>query len=173
MIEECGNDRPVIVSTHPRTRKRLESHGEASRLDPRIRFLKPLGFLDYVHLQRKATCVISDSGTLTEEASLCDFPAVMIRQAHERPEGMDETAVIMCGLEPERVLQAVELATTHWSAGRRRFRMVADYEADNVSQKVARIILSYVDYVNRTVWHKEEAAPSQPPIELPSRPAAA
>lgn len=166
-------DLPVIVSTHPRTRKRLEALGDASHLDARIRFLKPLGFLDYVHLQKKAACVISDSGTLTEESSICDFPAVMIRQAHERPEGMDEAAVIMCGLDPERVLQAIDLATTHWSAGRRRFRMVSDYEADNVSQKVARVIMSYVDYVNRTVWHKDTGRPVEPPAERQHPPAAA
>jgi UDP-N-acetylglucosamine 2-epimerase (non-hydrolysing) len=101
-----------------------------------------------------ARCVLSDSGTLTEESSILGFPAVMIRQAHERPEGMDEAAVIMAGLKPERVIEAVELATAHYSGNKRPFRMAADYEADNVSRKVVRTILSYTDYVNRTVWRK-------------------
>lgn len=147
---------PVIVSTHPRTRKKLEANDARllSQADERIRFMKPLGLPDYVHLQQQAACVISDSGTLTEESSICDFPAVMIRQAHERPEGMDEATVIMCGLEPARVLQAVDVAMRQWSATERRFRLVEDYEPENVSQKMLRIILSYTDYVNRTVWHK-------------------
>lgn len=146
-------DVPVIVSTHPRTRKKLEASGKATQLDGRIQFLKPLGFPDYIHLQQHAMCVVSDSGTLTEESSLCDFPAVMIRQAHERPEGMDEATVIMAGLTPERVLQAVELAVRH-ASDERTFRMVEDYTAENVSKKVVRIILSYTDYVNRTVWKR-------------------
>ena len=162
VADHCAG--PVIVSTHPRTRKRLEAQEIDTGRDARIRFLKPLGFPDYVQLQKQAHCVLSDSGTLTEEASICDFPAVMLRQAHERPEGMDEAAVIMCGLHPQRVLEAIDMATAHWSAGRRRFRMVPDYEADNVSHKVARIILSYVDYVNRTVWHKSG------PIDAPQDP---
>lgn len=147
-------DRPVIVSTHPRTRQRLASQGSETAADDRIRFLKPLGLLDYVKLQRQAGCVISDSGTLTEEASLCGFPAVMIRQAHERPEGMDEATVIMAGPDPARVLEAVELALAHAADPRPALRMVADYEADNVSRKVARLIMSYTEFVNRAVWHK-------------------
>jgi UDP-N-acetylglucosamine 2-epimerase (non-hydrolysing) len=147
------HDVPVIVSTHPRTRKKLEASGQAAQLDRRIQFLKPLGFPDYIHLQQHARCVVSDSGTLTEESSICNFPAVMIRQAHERPEGMDEAAVIMAGLKPERVLQAVELAVRH-ASGERAFRIVEDYAAENVSKKVVRIILSYTDYVNRTVWKR-------------------
>ena len=117
-------------------------------------FLKPLGFPDYVKLQMNARCVLSDSGTLTEESSILGFPGVMIRQAHERPEGMDEATVIMSGLKPERVLEAIDLATAHRAARKQPFRMAAGYEADNVSQKVVRIILSYTDYVNRTVWRK-------------------
>jgi UDP-N-acetylglucosamine 2-epimerase (non-hydrolysing) len=143
----------IIVSTHPRTRARLAAvkrpRGKAG-----IEFLKPLGFPDYVKLQTNARCVLSDSGTLTEESSILGFPAVMIRQAHERPEGMDEAAVIMAGLKPERVIEAIDLAIAHHAAGRKPFRMAADYEADNVSRKVVRIILSYTDYVNRTVWRK-------------------
>jgi UDP-N-acetylglucosamine 2-epimerase (non-hydrolysing) len=116
--------------------------------------MKPLGFPDYVKLQMNARCVLSDSGTLTEEASILGFPAVMIRQAHERPEGMDETAVIMAGLKSGRIIEAIELAVAHHATKKRPFRSAADYEADNVSLKVARIILSYTDYVNRTVWRK-------------------
>ncbi|MHB0995535.1 MAG: non-hydrolyzing UDP-N-acetylglucosamine 2-epimerase [Elusimicrobiales bacterium] len=146
-------DKPVIVSTHPRTRKKLSETG-VKGLDKRISFLKPLGFYDYVKLQLNAFCVVSDSGTITEEATLLNVPAVTIRQAHERPEGMDEGTLIMCGLEPERVLEAVAMVTAQHSPAKRRFRVVPDYEADNVSGKVVRIVLSYTDYVNRTVWRK-------------------
>jgi UDP-N-acetylglucosamine 2-epimerase (non-hydrolysing) len=120
----------------------------------KIRFLKPLGFLDYVKLQMNAFCVISDSGTITEESSILDFPAVTIRQAHERPEGMDEGTLIMCGLQAGMVLESIDVVTRQHEKDKRSFRMVADYDADNVSGKVLRIILSYTDYVNRTVWHK-------------------
>lgn len=144
---------PVIVSTHPRTRKRLEIHGQ-SGMDRRIQFLKPLGFFDYEHLQMHAACVISDSGTITEESSILGFPAVTIRQAHERPEGMDEGTLIMCGLKPPRVLEAVDVVMSQNAGDRGRFRIVADYDTENVSGKVLRIILSYTDYVNRVVWHK-------------------
>jgi UDP-N-acetylglucosamine 2-epimerase (non-hydrolysing) len=145
--------RKIIVSTHPRTRARLAAT-KRSRGSSKIEFLKPLGFFDYVKLQMNAYCVLSDSGTLTEESSLLGFPAVMIRQAHERPEGMDEAAVIMADLKPARVLAAIDLAVAHYAGHKRPFRTVADYATDNVSQKVVRIILSYTDYVNRTVWHK-------------------
>jgi len=145
--------RKIIVSTHPRTRSRLGT-ATRPRRPARIEFLKPLGFLDYVKLQMNAYCVLSDSGTLTEESSLLGFPAVMIRQAHERPEGMDEAAVIMADLKPARVLDAIDLAVAHYAGRKRPFRVVGDYAADNVSQKVVRIILSYTDYVNRTVWRK-------------------
>jgi len=144
---------PVVVSTHPRTRKRLAACQGVS-FDPLIQFLKPLGFLDYVKLQQHARCVVSDSGTITEESSLLNFPAITIRQAHERPEGMDEATVIMCGLTPEGVLQAIEVAVAHAAQGGRPFRVLPDYEVGNVSQKVLRIILSYTDYVNRTVWRR-------------------
>ena len=146
-------DKSIIVSTHPRTRKRLESLG-VSGLDTRIHFLKPLGFLDYVKLQRNAFCVVSDSGTITEESSILDFPAVTIRQAHERPEGMDEGTLILCGLRADSVLHAIDVVTAQSSAVRRAFALVPDYNVDNVSQKVVRIILSYIDYVNRTVWFR-------------------
>jgi UDP-N-acetylglucosamine 2-epimerase (non-hydrolysing) len=143
---------PIIFSTHPRTRKRLEDRGEA--LDSRICFLKPLGFFEYVKLQMHAKCVISDSGTITEESSILNFPAVTIRQAHERPEGMDEGTLVMCGLQADRVIESIEVVIAHIVAGQRPFRLVQDYDTDNVSQKVLRIILSYTDYVNRTVWRK-------------------
>ena len=147
-------DMPVIVSTHPRTRKKLAELGMKG-LDKRIAFLKPLGFYDYVQLQLHAFCVVSDSGTITEEATILNVPAVTVRQAHERPEGMDEGTLIMCGLKAERVLESVAVVTGQHSAAERRFRMVPDYDTDNVSKKVLRIVLSYTDYINRTVWHKE------------------
>jgi UDP-N-acetylglucosamine 2-epimerase len=146
-------DKPVIVSTHPRTRKKLEEKTVAE-LDKRIQFLKPLGFPDYVKLQQNAACVISDSGTITEESSILSFPAVTIRQAHERPEGMDEGSLIMCGLEAESVIAAIEVVMTQYKENHQRFKVVGDYDVTNVSQKVLRIILSYSDYVNRTVWKK-------------------
>ncbi len=144
---------PVIVSTHPRTRKRMESLN-VTGLDSRIHFLKPLGFFDYVKLQQHAFCVVSDSGTITEESSILGFPAITIRQAHERPEGMDETTVIMSGLTPDAVLQSIDVATDHYAGNGRSFRVLQDYDVKNFSKKVLRIILSYTDYVNRTVWFK-------------------
>jgi UDP-N-acetylglucosamine 2-epimerase (non-hydrolysing) len=145
---------PVIVSVHPRTRKRIEESGRAAALDSRVRLLKPLGFLAYVKLQMNARCVLSDSGTLTEESSLLGFAAVTIRDAHERPEGMDEATLLMCGVNPDQVLAAVELAMHQREGGMHLFRTVADYEPGNVSKKVARIIASYTGYVNRVVWRK-------------------
>lgn len=145
-------DRKVIVSTHPRTRKRLEA-SDLSLPDGCV-FMKPLGFFDYVTLQKNAFCVVSDSGTITEESSILGFPAVTIRQAHERPEGMDVGTLVMCGLQPERVVAAVSAVTAQHEGGA-RFVMATDYDVDNVSRKVVRIILSYTDFVNRTVWFKE------------------
>lgn len=147
------HDRPVIFSTHPRTRKKLEETGTAG-LDRRIQFLKPLGFPDYIKLQMNAACVISDSGTITEESSILGFPAVTIRQAHERPEGMDEGTLIMCGLEAKTVLKSIEIVMTQFAESSRMFKIVGDYDSDNVSHKVLRIIMSYTDYVNRNVWKK-------------------
>ncbi len=144
-------NRPIIFSTHPRTRKKLEQLSTKS-LDPLIQFLKPLGFFEYVKLQMHAICVVSDSGTITEESSILNFPAVTIRQAHERPEGMDEGTLIMCGLQTDRVLESIEVVVNHAVGKKRSFQLVQDYDADNVSKKVLRIILSYTDYVNRTVW---------------------
>ena len=145
--------RPVIVSTHPRTRQRLNELG-VREAAAGVRFLPAMGFFEYVRLEMSAFCVLSDSGTITEEASILNFPAVTIRQAHERPEGMDEATLVMSGLKRERVLEAVALVTRQSEGGGRRFRTVPDYEPDNVSDKVVRIILSYVDYVNRVVWRK-------------------
>jgi UDP-N-acetylglucosamine 2-epimerase (non-hydrolysing) len=145
--------KPIIVSTHPRTRKKLEGLS-VENLDKRIRFLKPLGFFEYVKLQMNASCVISDSGTITEESSILNFPAVTIRQAHERPEGMDEGVLIMCGLRADSVVEAIDIVAAQYSRETRQFRLVQDYDSKNVSKKVLRIIMSYTDYVNQTVWYK-------------------
>ena len=147
-------DRPIIFSTHPRTQKCLKNLNVAD-LDSRIHFSKPLGFFEYVKLQMNAACVISDSGTITEEASILDFPAVTIRQAHERPEGMDEGTLIMCGLHANRVMESIEVVTAQHATDHRPFRLISDYDTENVSKKMLRIILSYTDYVNRTVWKKQ------------------
>lgn len=146
-------DVPVIVSTHPRTRKRLDEL-ELGRLSPHIRFLKPFGFCDYIKLQMEALCVISDSGTITEESSLLNLPAVTMRNAHERPEGMDVGTLIMSGLKKARVLDAVRVIIAQHDRTRRVMQPVQDYEAGAVSKQVLRVVLSYVDYVNRTVWSK-------------------
>jgi len=147
-------DVPVIVSTHPRTQKRLDALDDTN-LDDRVHFLKPMGFFDYVKMQKEALCVVSDSGTVTEESSILNFPAITIRQAHERPEGMDEGALIMSGLRKDDVLRAVSVVTTQGrEGGQRPLRLVADYDVDNFSKKVVRIVLSYVEYINRYVWRK-------------------
>jgi UDP-N-acetylglucosamine 2-epimerase (non-hydrolysing) len=143
----------VIVSTHPRTRKRLDRLRRSS-LPARVEFMRAMGFIDYITLQRNARCVLSDSGTLTEESAILAFPAVMIRQAHERPEGMDEATLVMGGLETERLLQAIDMSIAHYAHARRPLALPPDYRAKNVSMKVVRIIMSYVDYVNRTVWRR-------------------
>lgn len=144
---------PIIVSTHPRTRKRLEALGES--LDhPLIRFVKPFGLLDYIKLQMSAFCVLSDSGTITEEASLLNLPAVTLRNAHERPEGMDEGTLIMSGLKMARVLEAVRVVTSQHDRNKRVIPIVKDYQGGPVSKQVVRIVLSYTDYINRTVWSK-------------------
>ena len=144
---------PVIVSTHPRTRKRLEAL-ERTDLNELIRFMKPLGFYDYVALQKEAACVISDSGTISEESSILNFPAITIRQAHERPEGMDEGVLIMSGLETNLVRESIRVVMAQHAERDRSFKVVADYDVDNFSKKVLRIVMSYTDYINRTVWKK-------------------
>jgi len=146
--------RKVIVSTHPRMRKKLEAIGFINN-NPMVEFMKPFGFLEYIKLQMNAFCVISDSGTITEESSILKFPAITVRQAHERPEGMDEASVIMTGLKKETILNAIDVVTSHYMEGMDTIHSISDYSSDNVSKKVVRIILSYTDYINRTVWHKE------------------
>ena len=144
---------PTIVSTHPRTRRRLEALGVVDDAAT-LRFLPPFGFSDYVRLQLDATCVLSDSGTITEEASLLDLPAVMLRDAHERPEGMDVGAVLMSGIERDAVLDAVRVVTSQRRPEGRTTRIVPDYDSPLVSVQVVRVVLSYIDYVNRTVWRR-------------------
>lgn len=145
----------VIVSTHPRTKKKLESIGFVNN-NPQIEFMKPFGFLEYVKMEQNAFCVISDSGTITEESSILHFPAIMIRQAHERPEGMDEASVVMSGLRSDRVIESIDLVTSQYADDNNSIHSIKDYAPDNVSKKVVRIIISYTDYVNRVVWHKNE-----------------
>jgi UDP-N-acetylglucosamine 2-epimerase (non-hydrolysing) len=144
---------PIIVSTHPRTRKRLDAM-DLGKLNPRIQFLKPFGFCDYIKLQMEALCVLSDSGTITEEGSLLNLPAITIRNAHERPEGMDAGTLIMSGLKKERVLDAVRIIIAQHDKSNRVMPLVQDYEAGAVSKQLLRIVFSYVDYVNRTVWSR-------------------
>ena len=144
---------PVIVSTHPRTRARLEDL-KLEQSNENIRFLKPFGFCDYIKLQMEALCVLSDSGTITEEASLLNLPAITIRNAHERPEGMDVGTLIMSGLKRDRVLDAVRVVVQQYNKNERAVKPVFDYEAGAVSTQILRVVMSYVDYVNRTVWHK-------------------
>lgn len=142
---------PVIVSTHPRTRKMIES--KQIRMHPGIRFLKPLNFTDYNFLQMKSFAVLSDSGTISEESSILDFPALNIREAHERPEAMEESAVMMVGLQPDAIMRGLKQLESE-SLSKRAFRLVGDYSMPNVSSKIVRIILSYTSYVNRVVWSK-------------------
>ena len=143
----------VIVSTHPRTRKKLEAIGFVNS-NPMIEFMKPFGFMEYIKLQQNAFCVISDSGTITEESSILHFPAITVRQAHERPEGMDEGTLIMTGLDSECILNSIDVVTSQYAETSEAIHSIPDYAADNVSKKIVRIILSYTGYVNRTVWHK-------------------
>jgi UDP-N-acetylglucosamine 2-epimerase (non-hydrolysing) len=140
---------PIIISTHPRTRNKINEHNIV--FNPLISLMKPLGFNDYVKLQKEAKVVLSDSGTISEESSILGFPALNIREAHERPEAMEEASVMMVGLEKERILQGLEILSTQNS---KTLRKVEDYSMPNVSDKVLRIILSYTDYVNKTVWKK-------------------
>ena len=142
---------PIIFSCHPRTRKRLEA--KKIRLPRLVKVMKPMGLFDYVHLQMNAFCTLSDSGTIYEESTIMSFPAVSLRESQEKPEGMDETANILSGLNPERVLQAIEMTRNQLDSGFKP-TLPLEYSYPNVSKKVARIILSYIDYVHRTVWQK-------------------
>jgi UDP-N-acetylglucosamine 2-epimerase (non-hydrolysing) len=144
---------PIIISTHPRTRKKLEEI-EYDKKNKFLSFSKPYGFHEYNKLQLNAFCVISDSGTIAEESSILNLPAITIRNAHERPEGMDEGTLIMSGLDKDRIIESINIVTTQHDKDR-AMKIVKDYDVDNVSKKVLRIILSYTDYINRTVWHKE------------------
>ena len=146
---------PVIFSAHPRTRKRLTA--EKVALPKQVQLMKPLGFADYIHLQQHAKAVLSDSGTISEEASILNFPALNIRACHERPEAMEEAVVMLTGLSPERVFQALAILEKQPRGSKRLLRQVADYTMSNVSDKVVRIILSYTDVVNCTVWRKNVA----------------
>jgi UDP-N-acetyl-L-fucosamine synthase len=145
-------DMPIIVSTHPRTRKMIESKG--AKFHPHIKLMKPLSFSSYNKLQMNAFAVLSDSGTISEESSILNFPALNIREAHERPEAMEEASVMMVGMNKERILQALEILKYQNTEGTRTLRPVSDYSMPNVSDKVVRIILSYTDYINRVVWQK-------------------
>ena len=151
MAERFGE--PVVVSTHPRTRQRLQALGSTTH--PLVQFHKPFGFLDYVHLQTRARAVLSDSGTITEESSILNFPALNLREVHERPEGFEEAAVMLVGLSLERVLSGLEILRDQPRGDERRLRIVRDYEPDNVSEKVLRIVHSYTDFVRRRVWRQE------------------
>nr|WP_315187109.1 UDP-N-acetylglucosamine 2-epimerase (non-hydrolyzing) [uncultured Albidiferax sp.] len=149
LAEEYGF--PVVVSTHPRTQKRLAAI-DLKPTSPLVHYLKPFGFFDYIKLQVKAFCVLSDSGTITEESALLNFPSVTIRNSHERPEGMDQGTLIMCGLEADDVLNAVRVVTQQWTESSRKFHPPPDYLAENVSQKVLRVVLSYTQFINQRVW---------------------
>jgi UDP-N-acetylglucosamine 2-epimerase (non-hydrolysing) len=144
---------PVIVSLHPRTAKRIEALNLQSS-NPLIKFMKPFGLMDYLKLQIESKCVISDSGTITEESSLLNLPAITIRNAHERPEGMDEGTLIMTGLKEDKVLEAIDVVDSQFNEDERVFPIITDYESKIVSKKITRIVLSYIDYINRTVWSK-------------------
>ena len=148
----ADHELPVVVSTHPRTQKRVDATN--TKFHPLVRLMKPLGFHDYVKLQMHAKAVLSDSGTINEESSILNFPALNLREAHERPEGMEEASVMMVGLEVDRVRQGLSILKTQPRASERQLRLVADYSMPNVSDKVVRILHSYTDYVNRVVWKK-------------------
>ncbi len=144
---------PVIVSTHPRTRNMIKEKG--AEFNPLVQLMKPMGFIDYNHLQMNAKIVLSDSGTISEESSILNFPAINIREAHERPEAMEEASVMMTGFNPERIKQAIKILDSQKRDKKRTLRLVGDYSMPNVSEKVVRIIISYTDYIKRVVWREE------------------
>ena len=144
---------PIIVSTHPRTKKKLNTLGYNSNVN--ISFLKPFGFFDYIKLQIESYCTISDSGTITEEASILNLPAVTIRNSHERPEGMDAGTLMMSGLTKERVLESLSVTLNHHDRSRREFSIIDDYKSTNISKKILRIVLSYINYINSNTWKKD------------------
>jgi len=150
MILQVNIKKDILISTHPRTKKKIDSIKQFS-FDPLIKFVRPLGFFDYIHLQKNSICTISDSGTITEESSILGFKAITIRQAHERPEGMDEGTLIMTGLKSKNIINALSVLSKQ---NNKKIKIVDDYNVDNVSSKVLRIILSYTEYINNTVWKK-------------------
>ena len=143
---------PIIISTHPRTYNRIKLKNE--KLHTKIKLIKPLGFCDYINLQMNSKAVLSDSGTITEESSILNFPALNIREAHERPEGMEETSVMMVGLEIDRIKQGLKILEDQSRSKKRILKMANDYNVPNLSEKILRIIHSYTDYVNKVVWKK-------------------
>jgi len=145
-------DFPIIMSTHPRTRNMIDS--KQIEMHPKVQFLKPMGFNDYNALQMKSFAVLSDSGTISEESSILNFPALNIREAHERPEAMEEASVMLVGLNPDRIIQGLGQLKSQKKEADHNFRAVADYSMPNVSEKIVRIILSYTDYIKRTVWRE-------------------
>ena len=145
-------NKSIIFSVHPRTKKKIEASN--IKFDELIKFCKPFGLFDYLKLQTNAFCVVSDSGTITEESSILGFPAITIRNSHERPEGMDEGTVIMSGLIADKVMKAIEVTVSQYKENKKPFKIIDDFDVDNVSKKVIKIILSYTDYINREVWKK-------------------